>query len=115
MTEGSLREKSDRRGSLRGYLGGGQCGLPPEEVGGLCGGVWLYQDSDTAAEDELEVLSQAMQPVEVTAKAKHDRAGSLRAATLSSKGHFGILVEKHKLEVKGDGSDAATAAVIYIK
>jgi hypothetical protein len=37
--EGSLREESDRRGSLRGYLGGGQCGLHPEEGGGLCGGV----------------------------------------------------------------------------
>jgi hypothetical protein len=53
--------------------------------------------------------------VEVTTKANHDRAGSLRAATLSSKEQEGIIVEKHKLEVKGDGSDAATAAVIYIR
>ena len=86
---GSFREESDRRGSLRGYLGGGQCGLHPEEGGGLCGGVWLYQDSDTAAEDELEVLSQAKQPVEVTAKAKLERAGSLRAATHGRKEHEG--------------------------
>jgi hypothetical protein len=47
---GSFREESDRRGSLRGYLGGGQCGLHPEEGSGLCGGVWLYQDSDHSQE-----------------------------------------------------------------
>ena len=61
-----------------------------------------YNEEYTAAEVKLEVLSQAKQPVEVTAKAKLERTGSLRAATLSSKEHEGILVEKHKLDVKGE-------------
>ena len=83
-----------------------------------------YNEAYTAAEDKLDGLSQAKQPLEVTAKAKLERVKMapgvmgvqidldvapmtefLKAGTLGSKEYEGLLAEKGKFDARDEESE----------